>query len=261
MTASGLYEGTVRHRRFGAVEREFSYELFMPYLDLDELPDVLDAARLWSARRPALAWFRRADYLGDRHVPLAEAARDLVRERTGERPEGPVRLLGNVRQLGHCFNPVTFLYCFAPGGERLEAVVAQVTNTPWGERHTYVLRREPGAAPGAAVRGGFDKGMHVSPFMGMDHSYDIRLTEPGRQLSVHIESHRGGELAFDATLSLRRREMTGPALDRALLRHPAMSLRVLGGIYAQALRLKLRGVPVFGHPGDPEGRTTAGAAR
>jgi len=256
MSASGLYEGTVSHRRFGSVEREFTNELFMTYLDLDELPEVLDAARLWSARRPALAWFRRADYLGDPGVPLADAARDLVQERTGNRPAGPVRLLAHVRQLGHCFNPVTFLYCFAPGGERLEAVVAEVTNTPWGERHSYVLRDDPERARGSVVREGFAKAMHVSPFMGMDHRYDIRLTEPGRELVVHIESHRRGDVAFEATLSLRRHEITGPALDRALLCHPGMSLRVLAGIYGQAVRLKLRGAPVFGHPGPPR----AGAA-
>ena len=251
MSASALYEGTVRHRRYGSVERQFTNELFMTYLDLDELPEVLDAARLWSARRPAPAWFRRADFLGDPDIPLADAARDLVQERMGARPAGPVRLLAHVRQLGHCFNPVSFLYCFARGGERLEAVVAEVTNTPWGERHSYVLRDDPEQAPGRVMREGFEKAMHVSPFMGMDHRYDIRLTDPGRQLVVHIESRRREDVTFDATLSLRRREITGPALDRALLRHPGMSLRVLGGIYAQALRLKLRGAPVFGHPGPP----------
>ncbi len=259
MTASGLYEGTVRHRRFGAVEREFTNELFMTYLDLDELPEVLDAARLWSARRPAPAWFRRADFLGEESVPLADAARDLVQERTGARPEGPVRLLAHVRQLGHCFNPVSFLYCFGSGGERLEAVVAEVTNTPWGERHSYVLRADPERPAGRVVREGFEKAMHVSPFMGMDHRYDIRLTEPGQELVVHIESHQREDVAFDATLSMRRREISGPALDRALLRHPGMSLRVLAGIYAQAVRLKLRGAPVFGHPGPPA--ASAPAAR
>ncbi len=260
MSASCLYEGRVRHRRFGTVQREFSNELFMTYLDLDELPEVLDAARLWSARRPAPAWFRREDFLGDPRVPLADAARDLVQERTGTRPQGPVRLLAHVRQFGHCFNPVTFLYCFAPDGERLEAVVAEVTNTPWGERHAYVLRGDSAAGASAVVRAHFEKAMHVSPFMGMDHAYVISLAAPGQQLSVQIASHRAGELAFDATLSLRRREMSGPALDRALLRRPAMSLRVLAGIYGQALRLKLRGAPLFGHP-DPAPSAPGGAAR
>jgi DUF1365 family protein len=248
MTESCLYEGSVRHRRFGTVAREFSYDLFMAYLDLDELPEVLDAARLWSARRAAPAWFRRADFLGDPAKPLGDATRDLVEERTGRRPDGPVRLLAHLRYLGHCFNPVSFLYCFGRDGRRIEAVVAEVTNTPWRERHAYVLTADPACAGGDGVTQRFDKAMHVSPFMGMDHRYELRLGEPGSRLLVNIESRGADGPAFDATLSMQRREISGPALDRMFLRRPAMTLRVLSGIYGQALRLRLRGAPVHGHP-------------
>jgi DUF1365 family protein len=113
--------------------------MFMVLLDLDELPRCFDGRLLWSARRPALAWFRRADYLGDPGTPLARAVRELVAERTGTRPEGPIRLLTHLRYFGHCFNPVSFYYCYDRDGERVQAVVAHVTNTPWGERHAYVM--------------------------------------------------------------------------------------------------------------------------
>jgi DUF1365 family protein len=248
MTASAVYEGWIRHRRFSPVEHEFRYRLFLMYLDLDELPSVLDRYPLWSARRPSPARFRRADFMGDPERPLAECARDAVEEQTGARPAGPVRMLANLRTLGHVFNPVCFYYCFDVAGERVEAVIADVNNIPWGERHPYVLAR--GERQGTVLADELDKVLHVSPLMGMDQTYAFRATEPGERLSVQIESRpAGGSKAFDATLSLRRRELSGPLLTRMLVRYPAMSLQVVAKIYAQALRLKLKGARYFPHPG------------
>ena len=246
MRTSAIYDGWVRHRRHTPVEHSFTYRHAMLLLDLDELPGVLDQHPLYSASRRAPVRFRREDYLGDPVRPLAECVRDLVQERTGERPAGPVRLLTTLRTFGHNFNPVCFYYCFAPDGERVEAVIAQVTNTPWGESHSYVLRRD-GANP--VMRDTMDKAFHVSPFIGMDNHYDWRVTEPNGRLLVHIdERDDSGAQVFDATLSLDRHELTGPRLTRLLLRFPATSLRVVFLIYWNALRLKLKGAPYFRHP-------------
>jgi DUF1365 family protein len=247
---SCLYEGSVRHRRAGVVKDEFHYPLFMAYLDLDELPGCFDGAWLWSARRPAPAWFRRADYLGDPCVPLADAVRALVKERTGVRPQGPIRLLTHLRYFGKCFNPVSFYYCFDESGERVVAVVADVTNTPWGERYAYVMEASDPADHGTVtvMRAQFDKRLHVSPLMGMDQSYDWRVTVPGEQLLVHIESGRKQAKVFDATLSLRRRAMTPRSLRAVLIRYPLITLRIVTRIYTHALRLKLRGARYFPHP-------------
>ena len=249
---SCLYEGTVRHRRRGAPEDEFSHRLFMMCLDLDELPALFDRRLLWSARRPALAWFRRSDYLGDPRTPLPEAVRSLVRERTGVRPAGPIRLLTHMRYFGHTFNPVSFYYCYDADGASVSAVVAEVTNTPWGERHSYVLDVKQAADHGSArlMEGHFQKEMHVSPLMGMENTYDWRLTEPGERLAVHIDSRDpAGESIFDATLALRRREISGRELARALLVYPLLTVRIIARIYAHALRLRLRGARYFPHPG------------
>ena len=250
MTASAIYEGRLRHRRFAPVEHEFSYRLYMAYLDLDELPGVLDPFPGWSARRRAPARFRRADYMGDPARPLAECVRDTVEAAGAPRPAGPVRLLGNLRSFGHVFNPVCFYYCFDPAGERVEALVADVTNIPWGESHPYVMTR--GERGGAGLDGEFEKRLHVSPLMGMDHRYELRASEPGAGLTVHIDSRRagedGGEKAFDATLSLHRRELSTATLSRILVRYPAISLQVVGRIYLQALRLKLKGARWHPHP-------------
>lgn len=249
MPASCLYEGWIRHRRHTPIEHEFRYRIFMAYLDLGELPEALDASPLWSARRPAPAWFRRADYLGDPDVPLADAARDEVGAQTGERPSGPVRVLTHLRYFGHVFNPVSFYYCYDARGEHVDAVLAEVTNTPWGERHRYVLRPTEGTPDaGEPLRARFPKAFHVSPFMGLDLDYEWRIVEPGERLLVHIENTGERGRVFDATLSMRRRELSGAALNRALVRYPAMTLKVVGGIYFEALRLRLKGARWHDHP-------------
>ncbi|MBA3807167.1 MAG: DUF1365 domain-containing protein [Solirubrobacterales bacterium] len=254
---SCLYEGRVRHRRRAELSDEFSYPLYMAYLDLDELPELFDGRWLWSARRPALAWFRRSDYLGDPAVALVQSVRELVRERVGVQADGPIRLLTHMRTFGHCFNPVSFYYCYAASGPRageVAAVVAEVTNTPWGERHSYVMAVSETADHGstALMSASFAKQLHVSPLMGMEHTYRWRLTEPDEQLAVHIASERpSGESVFDATLSLRRREISPTALARALVRYPLLTPRIMARIYGHALRLRLRGASYFPHPSRP----------
>ena len=261
---SCLYDGWVRHRRFMGVEHELRTHYFTAYLDLDELPELFDHSRLWSARGRAIAAFRREDHLGDPTRSLADEVRRLVAARSGSAPAGPIRLLTNLRYFGHCFNPVSFYYCFAPDGERVEAVVAEVTNTPWGERHAYVLEPAAERPPGAVLRGRFAKEFHVSPFMGMDHTYSWSMTEPGEQLVVHIESaftgtpgdgtegrrtaEPAGQLAFDATLSLRRRELSPATMRRLLARHPMITLRSQRQIYTHGLALKLKGARYFPNP-------------
>ncbi len=235
-TASCLYEGTVNHRRLEP-RHEFRYRLALAYLDLDELPRLL-GGRLVSAR-PGLVRFRRSDYFGDARRPLADAVRDEVSRQTGRRPSGPVRVLTQLRAFGHCFNPVSFYYCMDEDERRIESLLAEVTNTPWGERHAYVV-------PGG--RGAFAKALHVSPFMAMNHSYSCRASTPSRTLAVAIESRRDGRRLFDATLALRRRELTDSSLARTMARYPFQTLRVLRLIYWQAVRLKLAGATVFSHP-------------
>jgi DUF1365 family protein len=279
---SCLYQGSVRHRRIGPLKDEFHYPLFMAYLDLSELPSCFDGTRLWSATRPALARFRRSDYLGDPAVPLSDAVRELVKDRIGVHVTGPIRLLTHLRYFGKSFNPVSFYYCFDEDGEQVVAVVADVTNTPWGERYSYVMGVDHPTDHGTVklMRAQFDKQLHVSPLMGMDHTYDWRMTEPSEQLLVHIESHPGdksqvsssadgccprGEKpaadgyqnsVFDATLTLERRELTPSALRGVLLRYPFLTARILVRIYTHALRLKLRGARYFPHPETGPGNTS-----
>jgi len=242
---SCLYRGWVRHRRFTPRRHAFRYGLFMVYLDLQELDTVFRGRWLWSTARPALAWFRRADYPGDTQQPLHEWVRDLVAERTGRRPGGPIGLLTHLRYLGYGFNPISIYYCFDASGERVETMVAEVTSTPWGERCHYVLSPRPGER--------FAKEMHVSPFLPMDLHYRWYASEPGERLHVHLNVcretvQREEERQLDATLNLRRRPINTASLAGALIGFPWMSVKVIAAIHWEALRLWLKGVPVFHKP-------------
>lgn len=243
---SAIYLGHVRHRRWQPRSHVFRYPLFMLYLDLDELDTVFRRHWLWSTRRPALAWFRRRDYLGDPARPLADCVRDRIEQHTGRRPSGPIRLLTHLRYYGYCINPISIYYCFDERGEQVESLIAEVTNTPWGERRDYVLH--DGRQPSGRHEYHFDKTLHVSPFMPMALSYHWRSNEPGERLAVHLALFKDDARQFDATLSLRRREITGTSLARVLLRYPPMTLRVVAAIYWQALRLWFKRIPFYDHP-------------
>jgi DUF1365 family protein len=246
--ASCLYEGRVRHRRFEPSPHEFSYRLSLLYIDLDELPDLFRGRWLWSNERRTLASFRRADHLGDPRLPLKDAVVQLVEERTGQTINGPIRLLTHPRYYGYGFNPVSFFYCFDEADSRVEAIVAEVSNTPWGERHCYVLTESANRGSKRKMRYRFPKSFHVSPFLDMDYEYDWRFLAPGERLAVHMDNLTGAEKTFDATMNLRRREIGGVSLARALTRYPFMTGKVVGAIYFEALRLRLKGTPFFSRP-------------
>ena len=241
MSASCLYTGTIRHRR-AEPRKEFRHRLALAYIDLGELPGLLDGRLL--APGPGALRFRRRDYLGDAAVPLPDAVRERVAELGAPGPAGPIRLLTQLRSWGMCFNPVSFYYCFDPGGTRVQTVLAEVTNTPWGERHSYLI--DPGDGP--VLDGRFAKQLHVSPFMDMDHVYRARATEPAATLSIHIDSLRAGAKVFDATLAMRRLELTRRSAAWLTVRYPLATARMLGLIYGHAVGLKLAGARVYPHP-------------
>ncbi len=239
---SAVYVGRLSHARRGPRKHGFTYRVNLLYLDLDELPALLAAPGPLRAGRFGVLSFDRSDYLGGAG-DLAEAARDRVQAAFGFRPAGPVRLLTHVRSLGYVFNPVSFYYCFAADGRSLEAVVAEITNTPWGERHAYVVRAGPDGAVNA-----FAKRFHVSPFFGMAQVYRWTVGAPGERLSVEMRNEEGGREVFRAVLSLRRRAWGAGALWRAALGQPLMTWKVHAAIYLQAFLLWVKRTPYFPHP-------------
>jgi uncharacterized protein len=221
--------------------------MFMMYLDLDELPTLFERFWCWSSSRAALAQFKRSDFHGDSATSLDQAIRETVRRETGRAPTGPIRLLTHLRYFGYSFNPVSFYYCFDAQDTCVETVVAEITNTPWNERHAYVLPVNE-QRDGRAMHFEFAKSFHVSPFMPMDVHYDWRLSSPDDALIVHMQNRCEGKRAFDATLKLKREEITHASMAKALLQFPAMTAQVTSAIYWQALRLWLKRTPLFTHP-------------
>ena len=248
---SAIYEGTVRHRRHAPHAHAFRYRVAMLYLDLAEVDRVFAERWVWSSDRRNVVEFRRSDFHGDPAQPLDTCVRDTVALATARAPAGPIRLLTHLRTFGHSFNPVSFYYCYAADGRRLQAIVAEVTNTPWKQRHAYVLDLETAEPRGRLWQWQFGKRMHVSPFMAMAHDYAWRFSAPGDTLRVHMEvlgDDMPGQRVFDATLVLHRRALDGRGLARVLWRYPLMTTRIVLAIHWQALRLWLRGNPVHTHP-------------
>ena len=248
--ASCIYEGWVRHRRHAPHAHAFRYRLCLMFLDLAELDRVFEGRRLWSVNRRNLGEFRRSDYLGDPHQPLDAAVRARIHEVCGRAPAGPIRVLTHLRTFGHCFNPVTFYYCYADDGSTLDTVVAEITNTPWKERHSYVMPVASAARHGRALRWEFRKAFHVSPFLPMQRDYAWRFTAPDDALRVHMDVLDGERRDFDATVVLQRRPLTGANLARVLARFPAMTRRIVAAIHWQAFLIFLRRNPVYDHPGN-----------
>jgi DUF1365 family protein len=227
---SAIYEGDVLHRRTAETAHSFKYRVAMHYLDLDEVASVLDG-RLTRKGFGTLR-FRPTDFM------TADAARALAGT------DGPVRLLTHLRSLGHCFNPVSFYFCFRED-ESLGAIVAEVTNTPWGERHAYVLPRNSGGE----MAGSFAKQLHVSPFFGMQQTYRWYADTPGEHLQVALSNWEGPTQVFEAAIRLERRAFDAPTVRRTLWRYPFASRRILVLIYAHAVALRLKGVRFKRHPG------------
>lgn len=245
---SCIYRGRVSHQRYRPRPHGFSYALFFMYLDLDELPGLFDRFWLWSARGRNLAWYCEADHLERGGKSLSEAVRDRVETATGQRPLGSVRLLTHLRYFGMGFNPVSLYYCYDRAGSAVQAVVAEVNNTPWGERHLYVLDMRH-SAPDELMQTQCNKAFHVSPFMPIDMRYLWRLSVPGERLSVKIENLDRGEKVFEAGLHLMRHPLNSLNLAKALATYPFVTAKVVLAIYYEAARLWLKKTPLFQHPG------------
>lgn len=244
---SCLYEGAVYHERLRPVTHRFTYRLYMNYIDLVEVPELVRKGLLKERRFSASGLLRR-DHFGDPEQDLAESVRQFVRQETGMIVGGPIRLLTQLRQFGYYFSPLNVFYCFSESGNELEAVVAEVSNTPWLQRHCYVLWQGNQSAAGASLGYVHPKAFHVSPFMGMNADYQWKLTLPGDDLLVEIRNNEEGQPLFRAAMELRRVPLTRQSQRSLRWRFPFMNLKITAAIYMQAFRLWRKKCRFYPHP-------------
>jgi len=259
---SAIFKGSVWHHRYQPTEHKFRYRVFMMYLDLAELDIIFSKSLFWGMRWYHAARFKRADYFsieGNNDQGIGAAVRQEVKSQIGVDVPGPVCLLTNLRYFGYTTNPISCYYCFNEDATGLVALLIEVTNTPWGEKHHYVLDlrsyRENETVD-------FEKRMHVSPFMPMNRSYRWRGSVPSQALRYSLASvvkygpssvmERGTiEVQFDSGVVLKRQLISGKALNLTLLFYPFMTGKVTAAIYWQALKLWVKKVPFIPHPGKP----------
>ncbi|MFO6424424.1 DUF1365 domain-containing protein [Motilimonas sp. KMU-193] len=236
---SAIYQGMVRHRRFAPVAHDFKYRVFFLALDLDELDAVAELGAWFKQDKWAPLTFRHSDYLHPEQRVTRTAVWQQVKALGGTEYGGRVLMLGQLRCFGLYFSPVNFYYCYGQD-DQLMYLLAEVSNTPWNERHYYLVdvsANEP-----------TDKVFHVSPFMDLDMKYHWRIKPPAKQLRLHMENHNSAKL-FDASLMLQRLDLTNQNLRNQVIKLPSMTIKTLAGIYWQALKLYLKKVPYIPHPG------------
>ncbi|CAN7701575.1 DUF1365 domain-containing protein [Neorhizobium sp. LjRoot104] len=246
---SALFPGQVTHARLKPKEHRLSYRIYSLLLDLDEL-DALDK-RLWlfSVDGFNLFSFRRKDR-GDRSGSDLKGQVERSMRSAGIEPDGgPIRLLTMPRLLGWAFNPLSVFFCHGRDGA-LRAILWEVDNT-FGERHGYMIP-VVGQGDGGEIFQCCDKAFYVSPFMDMDLRYKFRVAAPGKHLSIRIDTFDADGLVLTARHLAKRRELTDMALLRAFLAIPFLTLRVVGGIHWEALKIWTKGVRLRARPHLPE---------
>lgn len=245
--ASCLYVGTVMHRRLAPFTHRFAYRVFSMLIDLDELPALDRSLRLFSHNRANLLSFHDRDHgprdgSGLKPWIAAIAAQHGVRYSLGH-----VSLLCFPRMFGYVFNPLSIFFCYDQAGT-LRNILYDVRNT-FGDKHGYFIDVAP-RNDGLIVQS-CAKSFHVSPFLPIEGSYRFRLTEPGERLSILIRQQGPDGSTLVATQTGRREALTNRTIAANLLRHPLMTLKVIGAIHFEALRLWLKGATFHRRPTPP----------
>ena len=255
---SMIYTGKMSHARKLPRAHKFSYDISMLYLNLDDIEGIINQTRFWSYNKRNLASFYRKDYFKPQEACLKVAVKEAVKEDLNIDVSGKIFLLTHCRYLGILFNPVSFYYCFDKENKLL-AIVAEITNTPWLERHHYSLDCR-GKSKQHMMDFSFNKEFHVSPFMDLKQHYQWYFSSPKSSLHVVMKNYEDKKHLFTAQMHLQATELTSKALDLFIVKYPFMTLKVITGIYYNALKLNLKKTPFYEHPHNelkPKGKNYA----
>jgi DUF1365 family protein len=235
---SAIYIGTVMHRRLEPVKHDFLYNIHMPCIDIDEIDTLSQQSRLLGQKWWNILRFKREDYVGT--GDLKSAVQSKIKALTGESIEGRVMLLCQLRCFGIYFSPVNFYYVYDQQ-DNWRYLLAEVSNTPWNERHYY-------AVP-AGDSWQHDKAFHVSPFNPMDQQYQWQLAPLDELAQLKINVHKQDKV-FEAGIKLHRTAISAGLLTKLLIKTPIMPVKILFGIYSHAFKLWLKSAPFYSHPGE-----------
>jgi DUF1365 family protein len=242
--ASSLYVGVVKHRRLRPKKHALRYRAYAMLVDLDELPALARALKLFSHNRFNIFSLHDRDYGDGAGEPLRKGVERYMRAADLEPDGGAIRLLTMPRILGYAFNPLSLYFCYGRDGA-LRAILYEVNNT-FGQRHSYFLAVKP--QDGAPIRQNCVKQLHVSPFMGMDMGYEFVIAPPGEKLSVTVVARDADGVIMTATQAQSLVALSDPALARVFFTHPLLTLKVILGIHFEALILWTKGLRLQGRP-------------
>ncbi|NRD74260.1 DUF1365 domain-containing protein [Shewanella sp. VB17] len=235
---SGIYHGKIYHRRQGKFEHEFTYPIYMMAIDIDEQQQVLTKSHIFGGNWFNPIRFCEKDYIRSEPLVLKQRIVNKVESLGGKPCTGRILMLVQCRCFGIYFSPINFYFCYDQD-DICQYMLAEVSNTPWDQRHYYLI--EMG---GSMIT---DKAFHVSPFMEMDMCYHWYITPPQDKAFVRIENHKEGK-QFEASLALHKRAINRKNLLNTWLSLPVMSVKIVFGIYWQALKLVLKKIPFISHP-------------
>ena len=245
---SFLYEGNISHIRYAPINKKFDYSLFMLFLDLDELPKLFEKFWFWSAQNWNIAYFRRKDHMGNNNDSLGKSVRNRVLKETGKRLDGRIFLMTHLCYFGYRFNPVSFYYCFDSSNDNVQTIIAEITNTPWGEQFCYLLDCNKSIEKHGMKFFSFKKEFHISPFMDMNINYEWEFSEPNDHIKICMKNIKEGKKIFEASLNMKKEEINSKTLTQALLKYPLITWKVKSAIYYQAFKLWYSKCPFYSHP-------------
>jgi len=251
MFRSGIYRCRIAHRRSRPRVHALSYGAFYLLLDLDELDQLHRRLKWFSVNSfNMLSHFDR-DHGGGSNQPLRAWVESNLTDAGINLGGGRIEILCLPRIFGYVFNPISVYYCYDTN-DRIRAILYEVNNT-FSERHTYLFEIDnEDADEKRLLKHDCPKRFYVSPFINVEGQYHFRIRRPGEKVYLHIHQTDDDGPLLDAWVRGDRIPLTDRNLITTLLRYPLLSLKVIGGIHWEALKLWIKGIGLRDRPAPPK---------
>lgn len=259
MLNNALVKGWVRHRRYKPKKHQFEYNMTWTLLDLDKVEEQFKESEFWSIERANIISYRQADFHQSdndknyRRTPPEVTKQNIthsIKKEKGKDFNGRIFMMAHLRNYGYNFNSVCFYYCYDQS-DNLQFIVSEITNTPWGERHSYIFDCEADNSSNrrSLKQFKFNKEFHVSPFITMDMHYRWTFMVAPDSLRVHMVIYSAeGEKYFDTTFTAKLLPLNKKAMRDYAFKHALQPQKMSFLIYWQALKLWLKRFKVYDHP-------------